>query len=104
MWRKENSTLFYCFKPSFNPDDFDKNEDFELKKTFYEDQINQRVMFVAEEIDEEYEEDRSLGIARLQDAENSLKYLSYLIKNEVVNSNQHNLQGASESALNLTLS
>ena len=80
MWRKENSTLFYCFKPSFNLDDFDKNEDFELKKTFYEDQINQRVMFVAEEIDEEYEEDRSLGIARLQDAENSLKYLSYLIK------------------------
>ena len=100
MWRKENSTLFYCFKPSFNPDDFDKNEDFELKKTFYEDQINQRVVFVAEETDEEYAEDRSLGIAQLQDAENSLIF----DKNEVVNSNEDNLRGASESALNLTLS
>ena len=56
LWRKENSTLFYCFKPSFNLADFEKHEDFELEKTFYEDQINQRVMFVAEEIDEEYKE------------------------------------------------
>lgn len=93
MWRKENSTLFYCFKPSFNPDDFDKNEDFELKKTFYEDQINQRVMFVAEEIDEEYEEDRSLHIARPQDAENSFQIEMYFIfdKNKEVHSNQNNL-------------
>ena len=100
MWRKENSTLFYCFKPSFNLADFEKHEDFELEKTFYEDQINQRVVFVAEETDEEYAEDRSLGIAQLQDAENSLIF----DKNEVVNSNEDNLRGASESALNLTLS
>ena len=65
LWRKENSTLFYCFTPSFNPADFDKYENYELENKFYEDQINQRVMFVSEKIDEEYEEDRFLSVAQL---------------------------------------
>ena len=29
--RKENSTLFYCFTPFFNPADFDKYENYELE-------------------------------------------------------------------------
>ena len=69
MWRKENSTIF-CFTPSFNPADFHKYENYELENKFYEDQINQRVMFVSKEIDEEYEQKRSSRIAQLQDAEN----------------------------------
>ena len=84
----------------FNPADFDKYENFELGKKFYEDQINQRVMFVSEEIDKEYEEDRSLRIAQLQDAENSFQMeMSFMFdKNEEVNSDQDNLQKMSESA------
>ena len=84
----------------FNPVDFDKYENFELGKKFYEDQINQRVMFVSEEIDKEYEEDRSLRIAQLQDAENSFQMeMSFMFdKNEEVNSDQDNLQKMSESA------
>ena len=42
LQRKENSTLFYCFTLSFNPLDFDKYENYELEKKFYEDQINKR--------------------------------------------------------------
>ena len=88
----------------FNPADFDKYENFELGKKFYEDQINQRVMFVSEEIDKEYEKDRSLRIAQLQDAENSFQMeMSFIFdKNEEVNSNQDNLQKMSESALTLS--
>ena len=61
-------------------------------------------MFVSEEIDEEYEEDRSLRIVQLQDAENSFqKEMSFIFdKNEEVNSNQDNLQKMSESALTLS--
>ena len=47
MCRKENSTLFYCFTPPFNSEDFDEYENYELAKKFHEDQINQRVMFVS---------------------------------------------------------
>ena len=85
---------------SFNPADFDKYENYELEKKFYEDQINQRVMYVSEEIDKEYEEDRSLRIAQLQDAENSFQMEMPFIfdKNEEVNSNQDNPQEVSESA------
>ena len=54
LWRKKNSTLFYCFTPSFDPVDFDKYVNYELEKKFYEDQINQRVMFFPKEIYEEY--------------------------------------------------
>ena len=70
LWRNENSTLFYCFAHLFNPADFDKYENFELEKKFHEDQIDQRAMFVSEEIDKEYEENRSLRIAQIQDTEN----------------------------------
>lgn len=52
------------------PADFDKYENFELEKKFHEDQIDQRAMFVSEEIDKEYEENRSLRIAQIQDTEN----------------------------------
>ena len=106
LWRKENSTLFYCFTPFFNPADFDKYKNYELEKKFYEDQINQRVMFVSEEIDEEYEEDRSLRIVQLQDAENSFqKEMSFIFdKNEEVNSNQDNLREVSEFALSSSVS
>ena len=106
MWRKENSTLFYCFTPSFNPADFHKYENYELKNKFYEDQINQRVMFVSKEIDEEYEEKRSSRIAQLQVAENSFQMeMSFIFdKNEEINSNQDNLQEVSESALNASVS
>ena len=57
-------------------------------------------MFVSEEIDKEYEEDRSLRIAQLQDAENSFQMeMSFMFdKNEEVNSDQDNLQKMSESA------
>ena len=106
LLRKENSTLFYCFTPSFNPADFDKYKNYELEKKFYEGHINQRVLFVSEEIDEEYEEDRSLRIVQLQNAENSFQMEMPFIfdKNEEVISNQDNLQAASESALNSTVS
>ena len=106
LWRKENSTLFYCFTPSFNPADFDKYGYYELEKKFYEYQSNQRVMFVSEEIDEEYEEDRFLRIAQLQDTENSFQMEMPFIfdKNEEFNSNQDNLQEVLESALNSSVS
>ena len=87
MWRKENSTLFDCFTPSFNPADSDKYENYELENKFYGDQINQRViMFISEEIDEEYEEDCSLCIAQFQDAKNSFQMEMAFIfnKNEEV--------------------
>ena len=54
LWRKKNSTLFYCFTTSFDPVDFEKYVNYELEKKFYEDQINQRVMFFPKEIYEEY--------------------------------------------------
>ena len=106
LWIKENSTLFYCFTPSFNHADFDKYENYELEKKFYEDQINQKVMFVSEEIDEECEEDRSLHIAQIQDAENSFQMkMSFIFdKNEEVSSNHDNLQEVPESALNSSIS
>ena len=107
MWRKAKSILFYCFTPSFNPADFDKNENYELEKEFYENWINQRVMFVPEEIDEENEEDGSLRIAQLQDVENSFQMeMSFIFdKNEAVNSNQgNNIQEVSDSALNSSVS
>ena len=107
LWRKAKSILFYCFTPSFNPADFDKNENYELEKEFYENWINQRVMFVPEEIDEENEEDGSLRIAQLQDVENSFQMeMSFIFdKNEAVNSNQgNNIQEVSDSALNSSLS
>ena len=63
-------------------------------------------MFVSEKIDEEYEEDRSLRIAQLQDAKNSFQSeMSFIFdKNEEVNSNQDNLQEESVSALNSSVS
>ena len=59
-------------------------------------------MFVSEDIDKEYEENCSLRIAQLQDAENSFQMAMPFIfdKNEEVNSNQDNLQEVSRSALN----
>ena len=68
---KGKFNIFYCFTPPFDSEDFDEYENYEIGKKFYEDQINQRVMFTSEKIDKEYEEDRSLRIAQLQDAENS---------------------------------
>ena len=63
-------------------------------------------MFVSEEINKEYEEDRSLRIAQLQDSENSfqIEMLFIFDKNEEVNSNEDNLQKVSESALNSSVS
>ena len=101
MWRNENSTLFYCFAHLFNPADFDKYENFELEKKFHEDQIDQRAMFVSEEIDKEYEENRSLRIAQLQDMENILQMeIPFIFDKNEVNYNQDNLQEVSDSALN----
>ena len=59
-------------------------------------------MFVSEEIDEEDEEDLSLCIAQLQDAENFFQMeMSFIFdKNQEVDSNQDNLQEVSKSALN----
>ena len=34
LWIKENSTLFYCFTPSFNSADFVKYGNYELEKKF----------------------------------------------------------------------
>ena len=103
---KGKLNIFYYFAPSFNPADFNKYESCELENKFYEDQINQRLMFVSEEIDEECEEDRSLCIARLQDAESSFQMeMSFIFdKNEEVNSNQDNIREVSESALNPSVS
>ena len=63
-------------------------------------------MFVSEEIDKEYEKDRSLRIAQLQDAENSFQMeMSFIFdKNKEVNSYQDNLREVSESALNSSVS
>ena len=71
-----------------------------------EDQINQRVKFVSEEIDEEYEEDRSLQIVQHQDAENFLQMkMSFIFdKSDEFNSDQDNLQEVSESTLNSNVS
>lgn len=89
MWKKEYSTLFYCFSPSFNHADFEKYGNYELQNKFYEDQINQREMFVLEEYDEEFEQDCSLRITQLQDIENPFQIeITFIFdKNERVNSN-----------------
>lgn len=89
MWKKEYSTLFFCSTPSFNHAGFEKYGNYELQNKFYEDQINQREMFVLEEYDEEFEQDCSLRITQLQDIENPLQIeITFIFdKNERVNSN-----------------
>lgn len=81
--------IIFCFTPSFNHADFEKYGNYELQTKFYEDQINQREMFVLEEYDEEFEQDCSLRITQLQDIENPLQIeITFIFdKNERVNSN-----------------
>lgn len=81
--------IIFCFTPSFNHADFEKYGNYELQNKFYEDQINQREMFVLEEYDEEFEQDCSLRITQLQDIENPLQIeITFIFdKNERVNSN-----------------
>ena len=99
LWRLENSSLFSCFALTFNPlDDFDKYENVEFEKKFYLDQIDQRVMFISEEIDTEYEEVRSLYIA--EQIQMELSHMFDDNDTETHNDSPH----TSESVLTLSIS
>ena len=62
-YRLQNTLIFECWEKNINADYLATLEHFEVEQKFYADQVGPRIMYLDEEIDEEYEALRS---ARLQ--------------------------------------
>ena len=59
FWRLQNSELFICFSRKVNGEKLEQLENFNVEKEFYVDQNGPRLMYLDEEIDEEYEKKRT---------------------------------------------
>ena len=72
-------SLFYCFTPTFKLETFDETEMFENEKLFYHDQLGPRIMYISEEVDNEYEAARAEKIAKFLEARESYEAeISYI--------------------------
>ena len=68
-YRLQNSFLRDCFSKNINADYLTKLEHFEVEQKLYADQVGSRIMYLDEEIDEEYEALRSARLKQEAEAE-----------------------------------
>ena len=64
---------FYCFAKNINADYLTKLEQFEVEQKFYADQVGSRIMYLDEEIDEEYEALRSARLKQEAEAKETFR-------------------------------
>ena len=72
-YRLQNSVLFECFAKNVNADYLANLENFQVEQDFYDDQVGPRLMYLDEEIDEEYEAIRTARLLQESKKNESLQ-------------------------------